>query len=473
MGAVGGRVLAGRAFEAEMVRPYGAWVDALRSAPLADLGEGLRADLAPLLPELGPSVPGGGDRTRLFDAVARLLAALASGPQPLALVLDDIHWCDEASAALLHFTARALHSSRVLLACGARPGELADNPAALRLVRALGREGRLRALDLGPLAADDVAEIVRGVDPALDPARVVAECEGNPLFALELARALRRGDLGSETLADLIEDRLARLEERARELVPWAAALGRSFDLETLGAVVGLAPAELLAAVDDLEQRGIVRAGMGGRGYDFVHDLVRRSAYQQLSGPRRRLLHGHIARTLETMPDPDSVLAGDLSHHAALGGDAERAARAAIAAGERCLRVFAHAEAAELARRGIRLVQGLPRDVRLRLHVELLRIYVHSGVGREEVRELEAEVSRLTLEAQDAGLHALVQTGFYLNSFLHYHGGDFALAHEATLRAAEAGRAADPATAARALANTGRCLILLQRDLPRAEALLR
>jgi DNA polymerase III delta prime subunit len=81
--ARGGRVLRGRAYEAETVRPYGAWVDALRSGALGPLDDGLRADLAPILPELGGAESGGPhvDRGRLFDGVGRLLATLAGEQQ--------------------------------------------------------------------------------------------------------------------------------------------------------------------------------------------------------------------------------------------------------------------------------------------------------------------------------------------------------------------------------------------------------
>lgn len=472
--AAGGRVLPGRAFEAEMVRPYGGWIDALRSvgpAALGDAVEPLRADLAPLLPEMGAADANPADRNRLFDAVRQLLLRLA-GTRPLALVLDDVHWCDETSAALLHYVVRGVRGTRVLVACGARPGELADNPVVLRTVRALGREGRLATHTLEPLAPSEIEALARSVHPGVDAGRVVAESEGNALFALELARALGSGRSGpSETLAGLIDERLARVEERARDLLPWAAALGRSFALETLGAVSGIAPADLLPRVQELELRGIIREAHGG-GYDFVHDLVRRSAYQQLSEPRRRLVHRSVARALSALPDPDGSLAGDVAHHASLGGDPERAARASVAAGDRCLRVFAYTEAAELAERGLREVAGLPREARLQLHMALLGIFIHAGAARDRVREIEGELSRIALEAQEAGLFQVVQTGFYLTSFLHYYGGQHALAHEATLRAAEAGRSADPATTARAVANTGRCLWALQRDLPRATALL-
>src|SRR5262249_36849351 len=291
--AAKGAVLAGRAFEAEMVQPYGPWIDALRSAPLARLEPGLRAELAPLLPELGEAPPAA-DRARLFDAVARALAALAASA-PTAVILDDLHWFDEASAALLHFAARALGGSRVLLACSARPGELADNPAALRLVRGLGRDPRVREIALGPLDERATAALACAVDPSLNAGRIFEESDGNPLFALELARAGERGTIPA-TLDELIGERLGRLGEGSGTLVAWCAALGGSFDLAKLQNVAGLATLELLAGLDSLERAGVLRASE--LGYDFVHDLFRRSAYRRISQPRRRLLHLHIARAL-------------------------------------------------------------------------------------------------------------------------------------------------------------------------------
>src|SRR5262249_15245035 len=85
--AAKGVVLAGRSFEAEMVQPYGPWIDALRSAPLAYLEPKLRAELAPLLPKLGEAPPAA-DRTRLFDAVARALAAFGASAPPAVDLAD-------------------------------------------------------------------------------------------------------------------------------------------------------------------------------------------------------------------------------------------------------------------------------------------------------------------------------------------------------------------------------------------------
>ena len=468
----GGTVLSGRSFEAEMVRPYGAWIDALRSIPLGDAVAPFRRELAPLLSELGPAPPAAaGDRGRLFDAVHQLLGGIGESTAPTVVVLDDLHWLDDASAALLHYVARAGAGS-LLLACAARPGELADNPAALALVRALGREGRLHPLELAPLSAEETAELVRGVVAAAEGERAFAESGGNPLFALEVARALARGEgTLSDSLSGLLRERLERLDGRAREILPWAAALGRGFAAELLASATGLPPSELLAGLGELERHGILRPSRE-TALDFSHDLLRQAAYRQLSEPRRRLIHRQIARVLAALPDVDGALAGDVAHHAGLGGDDELAVAAAVRAGERCLRLFAPAEAAEVAERALPFVRHLPRDRRLCLHVNLLKIYVHSSLGRRHAPELERELASLVAQAEEVGLHAEVQTGLYLLSVLSEEGGNFAAAETHSLRAVEATRDADPATAVRALANTGRCLAQLEREPRRAEALL-
>jgi DNA-binding SARP family transcriptional activator/tetratricopeptide (TPR) repeat protein len=473
MRAAHGTVLAGRAYEAEMVRPFGPWIDALRSVSLALTDESPRADLAPLLPELGANVPGG-DRHRLFEAVVHVLERLTSAGRPVGLILDDVQWFDEASVGLLHFVARALAGSRVLVACGARSADLNDNRAVVGLTRALRGDGRMRHLPLEPLDAAAIGELVKDIGAEVDVNRVVAESEGNALFAIEIARALARGGTAfSETVEGLIIDRLTQLNERTRDLVPWAAALGRSFSPEILRVVSGLAPAELVAAMEELERRGIIRVSTASTAaYDFTHDLIRQAAYRQLSDPRRRIVHLQLARALATLPDPEAALAGDVAHHAALGGDDEQAARASVAAGERSLRMFAYAEAYALAERGMQRLTNLPKGTRIRLHMALLTIAVHASVAVPDARNVDGEISRMTFEAQEAGLAAEVATGFYLLSFRHHQDGNYAAAHDDTLRAVEASPTDDPAAAARALGNTGRCLALIERDIPRAESML-
>jgi len=468
--AAGGLVLMGRAFEAEMVRPFGAWIEALGAPAVVEAAAPWRDALAPLLPALGLGRPG--HRDLLFQAVAKLLGALARD-RPLAVLLDDLHWIDEASAALVHAVARQA-IGQVLLAGAVRPGEMADNPAALRLQRALARSGCLREIELQPLNGPETTTLVGGIDPSLDAQRIFAESRGNPLFAMEMAQALRRGDARSATLDDLIADRLERLEGRPRELVGWAAAFGGTFGSDLLVRASGLPAADVLAALGDLEARGVVRTAPGeGSGHDFAHDLVRRVAYHRLSGPRRQLIHLQIARALAVTPDPDGARAGDLAHHAALGGDPALAVRACLAAGQRAVRLFAFAEASELAERGIRLATRLPVDERIPVELDLLALHVQPGLAGERAHQVEARISRLVLEAQSAGLADVVARGFWFLSVAHHGEGDDARAHEVSLQAAEAARASGSLAAAEALAGAGRCLVQLEREIGRAERLLR
>jgi DNA-binding SARP family transcriptional activator/predicted ATPase len=474
--ALGGAAFWGRAFEAEMVRPYGAWIDVLRSAPTGATSDSLRADLAPLLPELG-AAHGETDRNRLFDAVGKLLLESVTGAV-LVVALDDVQWFDEASVALLHYLARSLAGSRVLIACAARAAEIDGNAPVKAMLRAFVREGRLARLDLAPLDEGANSELVRSVDDRVDTAQVFVDGGGNPLFSIELARAAARShvEVATHTLDGLIAERLSRLDDRAAELLPWAAALGHGFTIDTLAALTSLSVRDLLAALEELERHGVLRvmsSTIGGAGYDFAHDLVRRTAYRTMSEPRRRWVHLHVARTLDAASDPEGALAGDIAHHAALGGDSDLAARAYLVAGERSLRLFAHADASRLASSGMQHVARLPPESGIRLRVALLAVHVHSNQWLKRSHEIEAELSQVALIAQQRGMHAEATRSYYLMSFVHNERGDIASAGARTLEAAEAGRAADIETRQHQLANTGRCLALIERDVAAAEEFLR
>jgi len=141
---VGGEVLSGRAFEAEMRRPYGIWADIIKGVRSSAIPAAMRTELQPLVFDTADTpVPRDGDRVRLFEAIAALLSAL-SMRAPVAVLIDDLQWIDESSVALLHYVIRAFDSCcRVVLAATARVGELSDNAPAKRLIRSLGREHRL------------------------------------------------------------------------------------------------------------------------------------------------------------------------------------------------------------------------------------------------------------------------------------------------------------------------------------------
>ncbi|MFO1266812.1 MAG: AAA family ATPase [Rubrivivax sp.] len=373
----GMRVLKGRGFEAEMVRPYGAWIDALRPLSAGEVPPHLHGDLAALLPHLGTGVPAQGDRARLFDSVASLLQTLADG-RPLVLLFDDTQWLDEASLALLHFVARTFFGRRPalpwLLASAARAGEIDDNRALARVRRSLEREGRIEVIEVGPLDAGETEALVHGAYPNLAAADLVRGSGGVPLFALELARARAGGHETPEVSLDaLIAGELARLHPRLRELVQWAAAYGREIAPELLGSAADVPPPELALALHGLEGRGLLRPGAAGL-LDFAHDLIRQATYRAVSQPRRRLLHRGLARALEAAAADEPALLADLAHHAALAEEPATAALAFAGAADRCLKLFANADALDLTTRGLAQAERLaPGAERSRAEVTLLR----------------------------------------------------------------------------------------------------
>src|SRR5262249_9769913 len=192
------------------------------------------------------------------------LHSLAATSGLVVVTLDDVQWFDDASAGLLHFVGRAVEGSHVLIACGARTTELNDNAAMVGLTRAFRREGRLVEMPLDRLHAASLGQLVGAIDADVDVNRVFVESEGNALFAIEIARALARGGSAlSETIEELILERLDQVDERTRALVPWAAALGRSFGPEILRLGSGVAPAGPLPALGGLARP---RAGRAVRG---------------------------------------------------------------------------------------------------------------------------------------------------------------------------------------------------------------
>ncbi|WP_416676114.1 hypothetical protein [Egbenema bharatensis] len=273
----------------------------------------------------------------------------------------------------------------------------------------------------------------------------------------------------------LIQGRLAQLDDATRDLVSWAAALGHSFNPTTLARVMDWSLPRLLTAIDQLEQYGMIRPSSSIEGeifYDFAHDIVRQVAYQQFSDPRRCLIHTHIARALNPIATPTSHLINDVAHHAALGNDHELAASASLMAAERCLRLFAYAEAAELAQRGMRHCQSLEPIQRVRSQLNLLKVLVKAGVPKAEAAPFQQQIQQLIQAAVALKLKDEEATGLEALIVLNYDHGNLRAVHQHSLRAAEQGRTASPATTMYMLAHTGACLAEIGREMTRAEALL-
>lgn len=497
--AAGRLVIRGRCFEAEMVRPYGLWLDSLRGIPTDGIDDAIVAQAAPLLAARAVE---GGDRERLFEAAAALLQGLAAR-RPIALVLDDLQWIDESSAALLHFLVRTLVAEgAVQFAGAARPAEAYDNPSARNLVQSLPDAAPMRRFDLAPLTQSEAIALL-GATP-LDAASAWRQAGGNPLYLLELARAAQGAIPGtvsrvasvaassaapssastvSSSIDRLIHHNLGSVDDESRELLAWAAAMGREVRPEALAAAAALPIGAVLTRLERLERhRLLIPTGQGH--FDFAHDLVRQALYRSLSPPRRIAIHRQFVRTLgasgiDVDAAADAALQGEVVHHAELAGDRLSAARACLAAGEHCLRLFANAQAAAVAERGLSHVAVLDSGgQRVRLEIGLLRLRVRAsagagGGGGSRMPALAAQIERAAAAAEALALPEEAAAGWEILAYWRQQVGDSGSTHEATLAAARMAGRASAAARCLQLANSGRCVIEIEADPAGGRELIR
>ncbi|HZP53067.1 LuxR C-terminal-related transcriptional regulator [Actinocrinis sp.] len=254
------------------------------------------------------------DRLSLYIAASAAIRALGGQGRPLLLAVDDAQWLDRPTARALSFAVRRLVDTATRLAVVQRTGEALEWVA--ELTRAVPA-GRLDRLAPAPVGAGDLSRILRralGWAPAWPRTVRIAELSGgNPLYALELARA-----------------RIAKLPERVRRVVETASIL-RTPTPALLARLEPAAP-DLEASLAHAEQHGILAAERGQ--LRFCHPILAAAAYDSIPAGRRRRLHRAAA-----------ALAGDLEERALHLARADDAPDAQVA--------LALADAAELAwRRG-------------------------------------------------------------------------------------------------------------------------
>ncbi len=367
--ARGRMALAVRCYEEERSLAYGVVLELVRGAaavapPFAD-DLWWVAEVARLAPELG--VPASqpldseAGQVRFYEAVAELLHH-GAGPEPAALYVDDAHWADESSLALLAYLAHRLRGRPLLLAASWRPEEAAQDHPVRRLVADAHRTGRASVIELGRLSGADVAQLVASTGRSSDlGARLYVESGGLPFFVVEYLDALARGDDEPDWalpvgVRDLLERRLAGLGELSLQVLAAAAVLGRAFDPDTVRAASGRSDEEVVLALEELVGCGLLVEGSDGV-VDFRHEQARELVGSRMTLARRRLLHRRAAAELDSHGRRESQAAMTAYHLAAAGDEAAAAERYRVAA-DHARRLYANAEA--LAHYRASLALGLP-----------------------------------------------------------------------------------------------------------------
>ena len=283
------------------------------------------------------------------ELVAALVARAAE--EPLVLVIEDVHWADEATLDALRLLARKVEGSHLLAIATFRDDELPPlHPARVVLGELAARPGVVR-VGVEPLSAGAVAELAAAAP--VDAAELHRRTAGNAFFVTEVLAA--GGTEIPATVRDVVLARTARLTEPARALLETLALVPPRLDLRLLDE---LANGEADALDECLVARLVVSRD---DGVEFRHELARRAVEEAVAPMRRLAIHRRALAALASDTRPD---AARVAHHAEAAADAEAVRMWAVRAAEEASAAGAHREAAAQYSRALRFADGLSPEER-------------------------------------------------------------------------------------------------------------
>jgi tetratricopeptide (TPR) repeat protein/transcriptional regulator with XRE-family HTH domain len=398
------------------LQPLIDWIDGLLDTLGPELLEsvstsalGVLAELSPQVRALRPDLPLAAAepelrRTRIFNAFAELAGA-GLRRAPMLIVVEDIHWADEMTLALLHHLVRQMRHARFALVCTFRSDELAGHAALAAWVRSAGVEPGGVRIALSRWTEADVQTLIDAEapgGPATLAARLFRNSDGHPLYVTSMLQQLQeRGpdalDAGDASIAlppalrDSILERVGRLDASTRAVLDTAAVLGRSFDFLTLERAARMPDAALADAIDLLVQRRLLREIDGVDDYDFSHDRIREAVYESLGAARRIVLHRSAAEALIDSGADNPAL---VAEHWELAHQWDAAIRQHERAAQRSLGLSALREAARAVERALAIAKAHPAaatdEMQVRLRERLGDVHAQDGRSAEAVQAFEA-----------------------------------------------------------------------------------
>ncbi len=402
----GGQALIGESY-AEGGPPYDAFGQIVRKAlgPHSEtdlsLPEFVMADMLTLAPDLkqyypdiqpNPALDPEAERQRLLENTVAFIRALAE-QAPLLLVIDDAHWSDSGTLALLRHLSRRTRDLPVMLVATYREVELAEARPFNDMLLELNRQRIGTRIKLNRLGRADTQRLLEAIfaedtsDDFVDA--IYRETEGNPFYVEEVCKALiesgkiyyedgkwQRVDLEElevpQSIQVTIEARLAKLDESVLKVLRTAAILGREFEFDTLLKATGESEDGLIEALESAEESQLTHelGGLSGGLFSFAHALIPAALVEGLSGMRRRRLHKQAFAAIEALyPQEHSVLA----LHAVAAGEIEKALQYSLKAGDEAAAAYTWDEAQAQFQHAIEIAEELDRPQ------ELISTYEKSG----------------------------------------------------------------------------------------------
>jgi DNA-binding CsgD family transcriptional regulator/tetratricopeptide (TPR) repeat protein len=308
-------------------------------------------------------------RRMVFDAVRGLLEDIAS-EWPILLVVEDLHWCDELSAALLADIAlRPLKCPSAILAT------LRDEASLLlsEWRTLIGRSGRVLEVPLGALSEAESAGLLSALldgRASVDSGTfqmVLGRAEGYPFFIEELAKSIEAANEWRlpRSIADATRARLEVLEEPARRLLDIAAVVGRAFEAGLVGRLLGLDDGETSKFLRKLVDLSLIVERTADQ-FMFKHALLRMAVLDRQLERETRAFHQMISDDLLATGSTD---VDALARHSFAAEQWDRAYSSAVTAGDRAFSLFAFSSAKQHRTNAIEANARLGRPQSPELHL--------------------------------------------------------------------------------------------------------
>ncbi len=310
-------------------------------------------DLAEALPDALAAAVRDGPEPTTFPGL--LLDELRSGPAPTVLVLEDVHWADQATIDVITVIGRRLTGLPIVLVLTYRSGELELGHPLQTAIDAVQRT-TTRSVELAPLSREAVGTLA-----GEDGDQIFSLTGGNPFFVIEM---LARSDEGPPpSLSNAVLGRVGRLHVASRELLQLIAMVPGRISTRVLDVLEPGWP----RAAEQPERRQLIASDLDH--VRFRHELTRAAVRSSVPAGRRRLLHGRILAALQQIEaDP-----ADLVHHAEAAGATDVVGGYALLAGQQAQAVGANREAFAHYRRAVAFADRLEATQAARLWEDLAR----------------------------------------------------------------------------------------------------
>jgi len=408
----GVQVLYGRCpalFRMDGVPPYILWKEVIKDYLETCTPEQLYrvigyypAEVAKLVPELSQklrSMPQSlpispeQEQNRLFEAVSQFITNI-SRETPLLVVLEDLQWTDPSSLLLLHYLARGVQKTPLLLLGAYRSTDIDARHPLSPVLTELNRERLPQSVSLKRMSLNDISEMIRQMLEQDDiPAElckaVYEKTRGNPFFAEEVVKSLKEEEIiyrernrwefketsefeFPETVKNVVKARISRLDEDCQNVLTMASFVGNDFTLEALCGITGIEESKLLEIMDRLVKTGLIkhRAVRGEDVCSFADIIVRDVEYEEVGTFKRKKLHSIVGSTLEKVYSKKiDEHFGELALHFLEGGDKDKALVYFLKAGEKAARIYANSEASSYFQSALTLLEEKEGETREKARV--------------------------------------------------------------------------------------------------------